>query len=67
MSQPVKTLDDLVELVRTMRLAQKEFFRTRSRHDLLQAKKHEAVVDAAIKAHDKKIAEEKQASLFGVK
>jgi hypothetical protein len=35
----IKTIDDMVELVRTMRLAQKEYFHIRGHHNLLQAKK----------------------------
>jgi len=64
---PIKTLGEFVELVRTMRLAQKEYFRSRGYHALLEAKKHESAVDAVIKEHDQRIVRGCQPELPGVK
>jgi hypothetical protein len=63
----IKTIGEFVELVRVTRLAQKEYFRTKGYHALLEAKKHESAVDAVIKEHDRRIARRCQPELPGVK
>jgi hypothetical protein len=63
----IKTTGDFVEAVRAMRVCQKEYFKTKNPHAMLEAKKSEALVDAAIEARDARLAGERQAGLFGAK
>jgi hypothetical protein len=65
--KPIKTTGDFVEAVRTMRSCQIDYFKTKSPHAMPEAKRHEALVDAAIEARDARLAREKQAELFGAK
>jgi hypothetical protein len=61
----IKTTGDFVEAVRAMRACQKEYFKMKSPHAMLAAKKHEALIDAAIEARDARLAREKQPGLSG--
>ena len=65
-------MHEFIKLVKTMRAAQKVYFRTRDRADLIDSRRLEAEVDRAIKtlqASEKSQPpwdpEEKQPSLFG--
>ena len=55
----VRTAGEFVELVRSMRIYQKAYFDDRNLLALKQAKKHEALVDAAIKERDERAAAQK--------
>lgn len=44
--------DKFIDLVKRMREAQREFFKTRSKQMLIRSKNLESVVDVMIKEHD---------------
>jgi len=61
----VKTTGEFVELVRTMRMYQKACSDEKNPVALKQAKKHEALVDAAIRERDGRAAARPQPGLPG--
>ena len=58
------TTGDFADLVKKMRDAQKECFKTRSNDSLRRSKDYEKKVDEILSSREKRIKEEREPSLF---
>lgn len=58
------TTGDFADLVKEMRDAQKEYFKTRSSDSLRRSKDYEKKVDEILSSREKRIKEEREPSLF---
>ena len=58
------TTGDFADLVKKMRDAQKEYFKTRSNDSLRRSKDYERKVDEVLSSREKRIKEEREPSLF---
>lgn len=58
------TTGDFADLVKKMRDAQKEYFKTRSNDSLRRSKDYEKKVDEILSSREKRIKEEREPSLF---
>ena len=58
------TTGDFADLVKKMRDAQKEYFKTRSSDSLQRSKDYERKVDEVLSSREKRIKEEQEPSLF---
>ena len=58
------TTGDFADLVKKMRDAQKEYFKTRSSDSLQRSKDYERKVDEVLLSREKRIKEEQEPSLF---
>lgn len=58
------TTGDFADLVKKMRGAQKEYFKTRSSDSLQRSKDYERKVDEVLSSREKRIKEEREPSLF---
>jgi len=58
------TTGDFADLVKKMRDAQKEYFKTRSSDSLHRSKDYERKVDEVLLSREKRIKEEREPSLF---
>lgn len=58
------TTGDFADLVKKMRDAQKEYFKTRPSDSLHRSKDYERKVDEVLSSREKRIKEEREPSLF---
>lgn len=58
------TTGEFADLVKKMRDAQKEYFKTRSNDSLRRSKDYERQVDEVLLSREKRIKEEREPSLF---